>query len=336
MKSIVDFTNEIKAFFATKQALANEAVTRSRVGAHNLIPMSLAWIKEHNTNGTWSGNVYSYRGVDFTINTDSNGNVTSINVNTPSSASNVAPLELYTGKSFGNQSLASESGGTLPQTANGYTISGGDNATSGSLYIIYSQSDTRIYLRVASDATISNKLVYPMIRLASDPSDEFTPYAMTNRELTENKANKTDLTNISVTGTTNNTGSTISKGTFFYLNGNLVKSKVDIANGANFTQNTNYENVSNGALNDGVKVYTNTYTTQVPINVGTSENITAPVPSEAKEILALICTGTNPSNSWDNYAVVSQVAISTHKIYFHIVGSGTAQTHVFYYTVLYR
>ena len=63
------------------------------------------------------------------------------------------------------------------------------------------------------------------------------------------KANKSDLTNLDLTGTTNNTGSTIGAGTYFYLNGTLVRAKTAIANGATFTLNTNYEVVSAGALN---------------------------------------------------------------------------------------
>lgn len=58
-----------------------------------------------------------------------------------------------------------------------------------------------------------------------------------------------DLTSIKATGTTNATGSTIKSGTFFYLNGTLCKAKSDIANGATFTLNTNYEVVTAGGLN---------------------------------------------------------------------------------------
>ena len=63
------------------------------------------------------------------------------------------------------------------------------------------------------------------------------------------KAAKTDLTSIIATGTTNATGATIAKGTFFYLNGTLVQAKADIASGASFTSGTNYEAVTAGGLN---------------------------------------------------------------------------------------
>lgn len=61
-------------------------------------------------------------------------------------------------------------------------------------------------------------------------------------------SHKVDLTSIIETGTT--ASPAISAGTYFYLNGTLVRAKVDIANGATFTLNTNYEVVTAGALNE--------------------------------------------------------------------------------------
>lgn len=74
-------------------------------------------------------------------------------------------------------------------------------------------------------------------------------------------AAQSDLTSIKATGTTNATGAIISKGTYFYLNGTLCQAKADIATGATFTLNTNYEVVTAGGLNslnsalDDLKVY---------------------------------------------------------------------------------
>lgn len=54
-------------------------------------------------------------------------------------------------------------------------------------------------------------------------------------------AQKLDITSLyNLTGTTNTTGSTIHKGTFFYLNGSLSVALADIAPGATFTFDTNY------------------------------------------------------------------------------------------------
>ena len=61
------------------------------------------------------------------------------------------------------------------------------------------------------------------------------------------KADKTDLTSISQTGST--ATQTIPSGTYFYLNGSLVRAKTDIASGATFVSGTNYESGDN-ALNE--------------------------------------------------------------------------------------
>lgn len=58
------------------------------------------------------------------------------------------------------------------------------------------------------------------------------------------------LASINATGSTNTTGSTIKAGTYFYYLSILVRAKTDIANGAMFTLNTNYEVVTAGALNE--------------------------------------------------------------------------------------
>lgn len=69
------------------------------------------------------------------------------------------------------------------------------------------------------------------------------------RNTLSTKADQDDLASLNLTGTTNTSGSTITLGTFFYLNGTLVRAQTDIASGATFTLNTNYTIVTDGALN---------------------------------------------------------------------------------------
>lgn len=113
---------------------------------------------------------------------------------------------------------------------------------------MYAQVQVRY--KAGTNVTVSNDVQYPMLRLASIQDDTYEPYAKTNKQLTDDSANKVDLTNISITGTTNNTGSTISSGTFFYKDGDLAQAKTSIANGATLTLNTNYELVTAGGLNN--------------------------------------------------------------------------------------
>ena len=83
--------------------------------------------------------------------------------------------------------------------------------------------------------------------------------------------NNTDLTDIIATGSTNATGNTITSGLYFYLDGVLCKAKSDIANGATFTLNTNYEVVTAGGLNSLNSAIANmgTYSTSEEVEVGT-------------------------------------------------------------------
>lgn len=60
------------------------------------------------------------------------------------------------------------------------------------------------------------------------------------------KAERADITSIICTGATNDTGATITEGTYFYLNNVLCKALASIADGATFTLNTNYKEVTAG------------------------------------------------------------------------------------------
>lgn len=57
-------------------------------------------------------------------------------------------------------------------------------------------TDVRVLIWASTGATVNNLTFYPMLRLASDPDDTYQPYAMTNRELTENKISIEDLKTI--------------------------------------------------------------------------------------------------------------------------------------------
>ena len=82
------------------------------------------------------------------------------------------------------------------------------------------------------------------------PADRVTLDGDPTKNVQDKVARKKDLTNLDLTGTTNTTGSTIASGTYFYLNGSLVRAKANISNGATFTLDTNYETVPKGVLNN--------------------------------------------------------------------------------------
>ena len=100
---------------------------------------------------------------------------------------------------------------------------------------------------VKNGTVISTPITFkPMVRIAEDTDETYQPYSKTNKQLTDDKAERADLATLKLTGSTNTTGSTINKDTYFYLNGSYCKAKTNIANGATFTENTNFEVISVG------------------------------------------------------------------------------------------
>ena len=73
-------------------------------------------------------------------------------------------------------------------------------------------------------------------------------YFASNSALANVKNGTTDIVQTSADGCTVVGG--IGKNTYFYLDGELVRAKTAIANGASFTENTNYEVPNKGAYNE--------------------------------------------------------------------------------------
>lgn len=61
----------------------------------NKLPLTLDLLKTLNTNGTWSGNVYSYQGIAYTVSIDSYGYITEIDVHGTATAESA--LKLFVG-----------------------------------------------------------------------------------------------------------------------------------------------------------------------------------------------------------------------------------------------
>ena len=68
-----------------------------------------------------------------------------------------------------------------------------DDYGEGAELTVQDNETLRFLIIIANGVTCNNLVFRPMIRLASDPDDTYQPYAMTNRELTEKKANYNDL-----------------------------------------------------------------------------------------------------------------------------------------------
>lgn len=242
-----ELASEIETLGETVDSL-NEAFTNQSFanGAVNLLPNK--------------GTTQTLNGVTFTVNNDgtinANGTATQefdfyfVPRSTGADKTSV-PKGSY--KLTGCPSGASNYSLKLTHTVNNVGEIIGYDTGNGLTFSLLTEGDALgCAIHLGNGAVLSNVTFKPMITLADMPDSDYAhyvPYAMANRELTESKAEKSDLTSISITGTTNNTGATIASGIYFYLNGQLVKAKVDIANNATLTANTNYEVVTAGALN---------------------------------------------------------------------------------------
>ena len=101
-------------------------------------------------------------------------------------------------------------------------------------------------VRFNFNSTGTVTLTEPMLRDARITDPTFVPFAKTNLQLTNDKAERADLATLNLTGTTNSTGAQIDEGTYFYLNDSYCKAITNIANGATFTLNTNFEVITVG------------------------------------------------------------------------------------------
>lgn len=197
------------------EALTNEVKDMNNVlGSKNLLPISLSYLKSINTDGTWNGNAYTVDSVTYTVNTDSQGNITDIT--TSGTASSNSALNIYgTSTSYGENNFSGmilngcpSGGGTAgtdyrivafignSQDGTGHnTINDtGDGVT------LTNASYLRIYLRIPNG--YSSSLVFkPMIRLASITDDTYEPYAKTNQQLTQDTTALLD--NLEVNGAVN-------------------------------------------------------------------------------------------------------------------------------------
>ena len=176
--------------FSTADGLADEAATRSVMGAKNLIPYPYS-----------KGNA-TVNDVDFTVNSD--GTITA-----DGTASDTAIYRLY-GFTADTQYMTlkagtyilsgcPENGGAASYRlflnrqgdADAYAIDDGEGAE----FTLAADTNVGIAIRIAKDYVANSVVVKPMIRLATDTDNTYQPYAKTNRELTSDS-----LQSVSVNG----------------------------------------------------------------------------------------------------------------------------------------
>ena len=157
----------------------------------NKLPLVLADIKANNTTGTWNGNVYSINDGTITVNTDSDGNVVSINANGTFSA--VISFILWTkagtpypfeSTSYTMNGCRGGSGSTYKQDVF-YRKSGVDNVlltalngdATADFSVLNDETVSVVATRIVIYAgTLTNQMFYPMLRLATETDATFAPY----------------------------------------------------------------------------------------------------------------------------------------------------------------
>lgn len=148
----------------------------------NKLPMTVDGIKSSNTGGTWSGNVYTWRGVTYTIITDSDNNVIGISSNgiATGGAANFA-IANNIGIEAGIDYVLSgcPSGGVTNtyalaiQNANGDWIGADYDTGTGSTI---NKGVKTITITVNNGTNVNDKIWYPMIRLSTESDATFAPY----------------------------------------------------------------------------------------------------------------------------------------------------------------
>ena len=180
------------------------------VGAKNLLLMTAADIKTYNTSGTWDGNVYTYRGVIYTLTVNDAGYVTQISTSgtaTGGTSYLVLRYDLLFKSGFtftlsGCGKYGVEVWIGLYDTATGqYVDAKSINGVDGSFGY---DADTTRQLRIRiGNGTVATDFVFkPMMRYATDPDTTFQPYAMTNQELTASAADQKTTINAIISAAT--------------------------------------------------------------------------------------------------------------------------------------
>ena len=158
------------------------------VNRKNVLPSTLTIIKAANTNGTWSGNVYSYNGVDFTVNTNASGYVLSITAanaaTTESSSALYIPMPkdnnkyLFNGGADTDHNIIVWDATTSARAKKWDSTTNIDDSTGSTLLEVSNVSDHNLTVRcrVSSGVASGSKTFYPMVCPSTTTDTTFAPY----------------------------------------------------------------------------------------------------------------------------------------------------------------
>ena len=133
--------------------------------------------------------------------------------------------------------------------------------------------DYNFAIYIPSGVTLNNIIVYPMLRLASDPDDTYQPYAMTNRELTDAASGK------NLTISTTNNSITLGAETYCKIFGSIIIGSLQFTTSAEIAQYNTIASIAYGAVpvNKGKFMFAAISTSQdvyrVTVEAGNTSNM---------------------------------------------------------------
>lgn len=172
-KTVVGAINELKSGLTNLDV----ALSVPDGSGKNLIPLSLANFKTYSTDGTWASNVYSVNGIDFTVNTDASGVVTSISASGTASATAMIELrmDVKNGAYTLNGCPSGGSAGYFLQIYKSGVIDVKDRGD-GAAVNLASDANVRVGLAVGEGLEVTDLTFYPMLRDARISDPTFAPY----------------------------------------------------------------------------------------------------------------------------------------------------------------
>ena len=167
--------------FATATALENEVVTRSTLGAHNLIENVATTTVYTDGNKT----------ITFTVNSDGSVTVNGETGSTTNRGLNLnTSVKTVSGKRYilsGCPSDGNDNTFYLDAFTPDFSINVKD--TGNGIEFIGDGQTLTVRVLVKLNTEVSNKIFYPMLRLATDADTTYRPYTPTNVELFSHKDN---------------------------------------------------------------------------------------------------------------------------------------------------
>lgn len=150
----------------------------------NLLPMTVDWIKTHNTEGTWSGNTCSINNGTVEILTDGNSNVVGLKVNGTFSTNIFLQLSDENEGGFDFLSLNMPyiiNGGVRGIGVRAYHYDGSNTASSYGSDAPFTLTSYpvggNIDAAILHNVTFDDVIIRPMIRLATETDPTFAPYS---------------------------------------------------------------------------------------------------------------------------------------------------------------